>query len=140
MEVILAPLPSANCIITCADASLLKVSVIVVNWNRRDLLRACLKSLETQTQKDFEIIVVDNGSADGSAEMLEREYSAVRLIRNLENRGFCAANNQGIQVSKAEFIALLNNDAEADPGWLTALLGAFSGRPDCGMAASKNLG
>jgi len=117
----------------------LKVSVIVVNWNRRELLRACLKSLETQIQQNFEIIVVDNGSTDGSAEMLERDYSAVRLIRNPENRGFCAANNQGIQVSQAEFVALLNNDAEADPGWLSALVGAFEGRPDCGMAASKIL-
>jgi GT2 family glycosyltransferase len=117
----------------------LKVSVIVVNWNRRDLLRACLKSLELQTETDFEITVVDNGSMDGSPEMVEREYPGVRLIRNRENRGFCAANNQGIQASRAEFIALLNNDAEAEPGWLEALRAAFEGRPDCGMAASKIL-
>jgi GT2 family glycosyltransferase len=117
----------------------LKVSVIVVNWNRRDLLRACLKSLELQTETDFEITVVDNGSMDGSPEMVERQYPAVRLIRNRENLGFCAANNQGIQESQAEFIALLNNDAEAEPGWLEALLAVFEGRPDCGMAASKIL-
>jgi hypothetical protein len=115
----------------------LRASVIVVNWNRRDLLRACLNSLESQTWTAREIIVVDNGSADGSPEMVEREYSGVRLIRNSENRGFCAANNQGIRASGGEFIALLNNDAEADPGWLEALLGAIDGRPDFGMAASK---
>ena len=114
----------------------MKVSVIVVNWNRRDLLRACLKSLELQTKSDFEITVVDNGSMDGSPEMVDREYPGVRLIRNRENRGFCAANNQGIQVSQAEYIALLNNDAEAEAGWLEALLGAIERRPDCGMAAS----
>jgi GT2 family glycosyltransferase len=117
----------------------LKVSVIVVNWNRRDLLRACLQSLEAQTPALFEVIVVDNGSADGSPEMVEREFPAARLIRNRENRGFCAANNQGIAASQAEYIALLNNDAEAAPGWLAALLGAIEARPDCGMAASKIL-
>ena len=117
----------------------MRVSVIVVNWNRRDLLRACLKSLGNQTEKAFDVIVVDNGSGDGSAEMVEQEYPGVRLIGNRENRGFCAANNQGIQASRAEFVALLNNDAEAEPGWLAALLGAFEGRPDCGMAASKIL-
>ena len=117
----------------------MKVSVIVVNWNRRDLLRACLKSLATQTETEFEVIVIDNGSVDGSPEIVEHEYSYVRLIRNRENRGFCAANNQGIQASRAEFIALLNNDAEAAPGWLGALLGAFKDRSDFGMAASKIL-
>ena len=75
-----------------------------MNWNRRELLRACLNSLEHQAQKEFEVVVVDNGSGDGSAEMVEREYGPdhgnVRLIRNRENRGFCAANNQGIQASR----------------------------------------
>ena len=117
----------------------MKVSVIVVNWNRRELLRACLKSLTKQTQSGFEIIVVENGSDDGSVEMMEAEFPAVRIIRNRENRGFCAANNQGIQASDAEFIALLNNDAEAGPGWLAALVDAFEGRADFGMAASKIL-
>ena len=117
----------------------MKVSVIVVNWNRRDLLRACLKSLESQTEKDFEITVVDNGSVDGCCEMVERQYPAIRLIRNGENRGFCAANNQGIRASQAEFVALLNNDAEAGPEWIEALLAVFKDRPDCGMAASKIL-
>jgi GT2 family glycosyltransferase len=117
----------------------LKVSVIVVNWNRRDLLRACLTSLGSQTETGFEIIVVDNGSADGSAEMVERQFTGVRLIRNSENRGFCAANNQGIAASQGDFIALLNNDAEADADWLRALVDALEARPDCGMAASKIL-
>lgn len=117
----------------------MRVSVIVVNWNRRDLLHACLKSLQRQTNTEFEIIVVDNGSADGSPEMVNREYPSVQVIRNDENRGFCAANNQGIQTSQGEFVALLNNDAEAEPAWLESLMRALDARPDCGMAASKIL-
>ena len=112
--------------------------MVVVNWNRKDLLRACLRSLAGQSGVDFETIVVDNGSIDGSADMAEREF-AVRLIRNRENRGFCAANNQGIAAAKGDFIALLNNDAEAEPGWLAALARACDRRSDIGMVASKIL-
>ena len=114
------------------------ISVIVVNWNRKELLRACLNSLRQQTGVAFEVILVDNGSADGSPDMAEREFEA-RVIRNCENRGFCAANNQGISLARGEFIALLNNDAEAEPGWLPALLRACTSASDVGMAASKVL-
>jgi len=111
---------------------------VVVNWNRKELLRACLDSLERQGEVASEVIVVDNGSADGSAEMAETEFS-VRVIRNRENRGFCAANNQGIAAAQGEFVALINNDAEAAQGWLAALHRACSSAPDIGMAASKVL-
>jgi len=112
--------------------------VVIVNWNRRDLLRVCLASLARQTNVEFETIVVDNGSSDGSADAAEREFGA-RVIRNAENRGFCAANNQGIAAARGEFIALLNNDAEAEPGWLSELQGVFGRGPEVGMAASKVL-
>jgi GT2 family glycosyltransferase len=120
------------------------ISVVLVNWNHCKLLKACLQSLKgQQVNQPFEVVVVDNGSTDGSAEMVrgERSGNALRivLVQNPENRGFCAANNQGFAVSDAEFVALLNNDAEADPGWLQALASAFEGRPDVGMAASKIL-
>jgi GT2 family glycosyltransferase len=114
------------------------ISVIIVNWNRRELLRASLESLRRQTAAGFETIVVDNGSTDGSADMAEREYGC-RVIRNRENRGFCAANNQGIAVAQGDLVALLNNDAEAAPEWLAALRAAFDDRPEIGMAASKIL-
>ncbi len=119
--------------------------MVVVNWNRRDLLKECLQSLnQQQVNQPFEVVVVDNGSDDGSPEMVLRDWQQnplvqVVLLRNSENRGFCAANNQGFAASDSEFIALLNNDAEAEPGWLAALASAFEGRPDVGMAASKIL-
>ena len=111
---------------------------MVVNWNRKELLRACLDSLKRQGEVALEVIVVDNGSADGSAEMAESAFG-VHVIRNRENRGFCAANNQGIAAAQGEFVALINNDAEAAEGWLAALHRACSGAPDIGMAASKVL-
>lgn len=120
------------------------ISVVVLNWNRRDLLRSCLESLERQRGVCFEVIVVDNGSEDGSAEMVDEEFARpqrlpLRIIRNCVNRGYCAANNQGIALGRGAYVALLNNDAEADPDWLAALRGAFEDRPEVGMAASKIL-
>jgi GT2 family glycosyltransferase len=114
------------------------ISVVIVNWNRKELLRACLGSLAAQRNVHFETIVVDNGSTDGSAEMAAREFG-VQVICNAENRGFCAANNQGIAAARGELIALLNNDAEAEPDWLAELARACSSREDVGMAASKVL-
>jgi GT2 family glycosyltransferase len=116
------------------------VSVVIVNWNRHDLLRACLLSLRQQSFRDFEIIVVDNGSTDASLELLRSEpFRGVRPILNPVNRGYCAGNNQGIGVARGEFIALLNNDAEAEPRWLEQLLGAIRSDKKIGMAASKIL-
>ena len=115
------------------------ISCIVVNWNRRELLRACLDSLTRQDYPSFEVIVVDNGSTDGSPDLVPQALAcaSVRLIRNSDNRGFCAANNQGIVEARGEFVVLLNNDAEAHPQFLSALLRVFEGRPDVGMAAAK---
>jgi len=132
-----------------------KIRVIVVNWNRRELLRACLDSLAHQTYPSFGVVVVDNGSVDGSADWV-RERAAtfpvpLRLIANTTNRGFCAANNQGMQLAEtgraADWIALLNNDAEAEPGWLRAMAAAAeldpgepgTGAQNSGMIASKIL-
>ena len=112
--------------------------MVIVTWNRRSFLCACLTSLSRQVGAEFETIVVDNGSEDGSAEMAEQEFG-VRVIRNSTNRGFCAANNQGIAAARGEFVALLNNDAEAEPEWLAALYRVCSRAPEIGMAASKVL-
>jgi GT2 family glycosyltransferase len=114
------------------------LSVAIVTWNRREYLRACLASLAAQRGADFEVIVVDNGSRDGSAEMARAEFGA-HVIANAENRGFCAANNQAFAAARGEFIALLNNDTEAAPDFLANLRRAFHAAPDVGMAAAKVL-
>jgi GT2 family glycosyltransferase len=115
--------------------------VIVVNFERRELLKACLKSLAAQTRRDFDVVVVDNGSRDGSAEEVKRIANAfpvpLKLVENFTNRGFCAANNQGIASTSGALIALLNNDAEAEPGWLDALARVIESDEGVGMAASK---
>lgn len=125
------------------DVSAPDVSVIVVNWNRRALLEQCLASLAQQRGILPEIVVVDNGSSDGSVDAVEqfrRSYPGpVQLISNSRNLGFCAANNQGFAAARGEFFALLNNDAEAAPEWLVELRRALRERPEAGMAASKIL-
>ena len=119
------------------------VGVVIANWNRRELLRACLDSLSRQTHPSFEVVVVDNGSNDGSVAMVEEMAKIypvpLNLVVNRVNLGFCAANNQGIFSSDSELVALLNNDAEAEPGWLEALECAIRQGEDVGMAASKVL-
>ncbi len=117
------------------------VSVVIANHNRCHLLLECLESLARQTWRQFEVIVVDNGSEDGSVEAARSHLynyfqSRSLLIENKENFGFCRANNQGIAAARGEYIALLNNDAVAEPGWLAALLPAFADK-SIGMAASK---
>lgn len=114
-----------------------RVAVIVPNWNGAGLLKGCLASLRRQTFRDFEMLVVDGGSEDGSAELVRASFPEVRLLELGENRGFAAAANAGIRASRAELVALLNNDTEQDPGWLGALVRAADAHPEAGMFASK---
>src|SRR5438552_18077105 len=100
-----------------------EVSVIVVNLNRRDLLSRCLDSLWQQTFSDFEVVVVDNGSTDGSMGFLRGvEDSRLRIVSLPANQGFAGGCNAGIVRAEGRYIATLNNDAEADPRWLQELV------------------
>jgi GT2 family glycosyltransferase/glycosyltransferase involved in cell wall biosynthesis len=103
-----------------------KVSVVVVTFNNIDLTRACLASLEANSDyENLEIIVVDNASSDGSPEFLKTWASQGanrRLILNDDNRGFAAANNQGLAVATGEYLAMLNNDTFVTPGWIRTLV------------------
>lgn len=87
------------------------VSIIIVSWNTRDILRDCLESVYKQSENiEFEVIVVDNDSADGSAETVKKDFPQVRLTENPTNRGFAAANNQGMARAKGRYALLLNSD------------------------------
>lgn len=116
-----------------------KVSVVIPNWNGERWLRPCLDALRRQSFKDFAAYIVDNGSQDGSLALLRREYPEVHIVALPENRGFSAAMNAGIKASGGAYIAALNNDTEADPDWLAALVDILDRRPDVGFCASKIL-
>jgi hypothetical protein len=113
-------------------------SDIVVNWNGRKYLGECLNSLRNQAFLDFEVILVDNGSTDGSVEYMESQFPGfARILRNPENAGFARRNNRGIRVARGKYIALLNNDAQADQDWLQELVKAAEEDGRAGMLASK---
>ncbi len=89
------------------------LSIIIVSWNVRDLLQKCLESIFKYTQNiDFEVIVVDNASKDGSVMMVEEKFPKVELIANQKNLGFAKANNQGIDKAQGKYILVLNGDTE----------------------------
>jgi GT2 family glycosyltransferase len=115
------------------------VSVIIPNWNGKDLLEPCLESLYRQQFDDFETILVDNGSNDGSVTFVQENFPQVAIIRFEENRGFSAAVNAGIAASRSPYICLLNNDTEVDPLWLKEIVAALDANSDVGSAASKIL-
>lgn len=114
-----------------------RTSVIVPNWNGLRYLRPCLDSLARQSYRDAEVIVVDNASRDGSAAALEREYPWVRVVALSENRGYAGGCNAGMAAARGEVLVLLNNDTEAEPDWLGALVSALDEHPDAGLAASR---
>ncbi len=113
------------------------LSVVIVNWNSRDDLRLCLESLQHQTHRELEIIVVDNGSEDDSVEMMRHGFPDVIIIEAGENLGFAEGCNRGIEASHGEWVAMLNNDTLADSNWAAELVGtARQAPPACGMLQS----
>jgi len=115
------------------------VVVIIVNWNGRRFLERCLQSVFAQSFQDFEVVLVDNGSTDGSVAFVRERFSRVRLIENRENRGFGAANNQAIRATDSEFVVTLNNDTEVAPEWLDELVSAARTDQRVGACASRML-
>ena len=104
-----------------------RISVIVISYNVRTRLGACLRSIaETLQGTPHEVIVVDNGSSDGTVEMVAREFPDVRIVANERNVGFCMANNQGIAKASGQYVMLLNPDTELLPGAVHLLLAYLS--------------
>jgi GT2 family glycosyltransferase len=113
-----------------------RASVIVVNHNGRDYLDACLDSLREGGELGYEVIVVDNASGDGSAECVAACHPQVRLIRSETNLGFGAGSNLGARWARGKYLAFLNPDTKAQPGWLEALIAALEQDPDAGLATA----
>ncbi|MBN1796222.1 MAG: glycosyltransferase family 2 protein [Sedimentisphaerales bacterium] len=116
----------------------MKLAIIIVSWNVKDELRNCLNSIAQYPPEDeFEIIVVDNGSTDGTADMLTKEYSSVKLTANEKNAGFAGGNNQGIETAKGEYIFLLNPDTIIKSGALDYLINYMDKNKDVGACGPR---
>ncbi|MCP4428217.1 MAG: glycosyltransferase family 2 protein [Chloroflexi bacterium] len=115
------------------------VSVIIPHLNGRHHLGDCFNSLRRQTWSDFEVLLVDNGSTDGTQEYVRQQFPEVKLLELGRNLGFTGACNAGWRAAGGEFIVLLNNDTEVEPRWLHEIVDAFRRRPDVGVVASKML-
>jgi hypothetical protein len=116
------------------------LTIIVVNWNTRELLRKCLDSIETTVRcLSYEIIVVDNASTDGSADMLQQKFPTVMRIENRENRGFGAANNQALRIMTGRYALLLNSDAVLTENAVSELFDCMEKHPDAAMACGQLL-
>lgn len=116
-----------------------RISVVVVNWNGIAYLGDCLQALCEQTRLPDEVIVVDNASTDGSAELVAERFPGVRLVRSGANLGFAAGCNLGIRASGGDYVATLNPDALPDPAWLEALAAAMDEDDGLGACASLML-
>ncbi|HEX2914868.1 MAG TPA: glycosyltransferase family 2 protein [Chloroflexia bacterium] len=115
----------------------LQSSVVIVSYNSRADLEPCLESLLQTTGSDCEIIVVDNASTDGSAELIREKFPRVRLIANPANSGFAAANNLAVSQARGRYIVALNPDTRVTPGWLEALLAPFEQEAGVAPAALR---
>jgi GT2 family glycosyltransferase len=99
-----------------------KISIIIVTWNGLRHLQKCLPSIVASTYQNFEIVLVDNASSDGSIEFVEKKYPNVKIVRNQTNLGFAEANNIGFENSDGEYVFLLNNDTTIEPDCLEKLM------------------
>ncbi len=116
----------------------MQVSVCIVNWNTREHLGACLASLQQHgLGSDMEVLVVDNASSDGSADMVREQYPWVRLYAEDENLGYAAGNNIALREATGQYLLLLNPDITITPGAISALLRFLESHPQAGAVAPK---
>ncbi|MHC4539781.1 MAG: glycosyltransferase family 2 protein [Planctomycetota bacterium] len=119
---------------------MIDLSISIVNHNNKECLRSCLDSIYSDAPKTgFEVTVVDNGSSDGSVDVLRQAFPLVNFIENPENRGFVKANNQGIRASRGRYLLSLNNDTIIRNGTLGGLVRFMEEHPDVGVCGPKVL-
>lgn len=115
-----------------------KLSIIILNWNSGDDLTACLASIADNTGiKNKEIIVVDNGSTDGSELAAMRKHPEIHLVKNSKNLGVSMARNQGLEISRGEYALILDVDTEVKPGAIDQLVADMEKHPEVGLAGAK---
>jgi GT2 family glycosyltransferase len=112
-------------------------SIVIASWNTRELLRACLAALARSRRRPREVIVVDDASGDGSADMVEREFPHVVLVRRGTRGGFAPATNAGLARASGEYVLLLNADTEVDPDALGTLESWLAHHPEYAAAAPR---
>lgn len=118
----------------------MKLSIIIVNWNTRDLLSDCLSSIyEPALDIDFEVLVVDNDSSDGSQAMINNQFPEVKLTANSNNPGFAIGNNQALRVCSGEYVLLLNPDTIVKSGAIEKLVKFLDDFPEAGAAGARLL-
>jgi GT2 family glycosyltransferase len=121
-----------------APAGAPAVTVVVVTWQGAHLLPGCLESLRRQTLPHA-VVVVDNGSTDGTEQLLAAHFPGARVVQTGANLGFAGGVQAGLDVAETPFVALLNNDAAAEPGWLAALVDAAEAHPGAAAITSRML-
>lgn len=120
------------------SSTMIDVSICIANWNCRDLLRDCLKSIFNQSQgASLEVLIADNASSDGAADMVAAEFPQVKLIRNSDNRGFAAGSNQAASQSTGRYLFFLNNDTVLPPETLGKLVAFADAHPKVGMLGPR---
>ena len=115
------------------------ISAIVVNWNGKEVLSGCLRSLLDQDYEDYEVLVVDNGSEDGSQSLVKKEFPSIKLIENEANLGFGPAVNKGFEKAEGDYFIFLNNDLALEPDCLGQLAKLLDSDPTVGAAIPKIL-
>lgn len=118
---------------------MITASIIIVNWNGRSYIENCMDSVFRQSWGDFEVILVDNASTDGSREIAAARYPSVNIISLEENRGFTGGNIEGLKIARGKYIVLLNNDAVLSERWLESMIAIMDTEGTIGICASKIL-
>jgi len=116
-----------------------RVTVVIPTWNGRALLELVMPSLERQEYRDFETVLVDNGSSDGTPEHARERWPWAEVVALPRNVGFAAGVNRGIERARGEYVALVNNDMELDPAFLGELVASLDGEPAAASATAKML-